>query len=776
MTRKKSSASGLFIFFFCVLIALLAKYYLIVLAVVAIALIAWIINKSSGSETKTISPDESEAIGPIRVTISSGPYFPDFIAKSTDGNQFWIPPGESVRINGVDIGDMIYVGQGLESVAGGRPEPALIDPELQISSETGDYHVRHLSYWPSYWGASPEARAAYLNWLGSGRADPEADIGYVFLYFYGIERRTLHEAKINTKALAEIPYLIEEGERLLRIYRDSGSFQSYAGSLVDLLTTQDGIGKLFEKSPPELLARRGLSFKHKLGIAQCAAASNPLPAEWAYDWLMGDPNTYLRTPASRCPEEFRKLFFHRYNSRYGSGMILPQNKTRLSLQHRTASPTFPYHSNELRKDFDLPDVSILAGPINELRKLGDQCCGELERYSRIVGKDSATANTFNAIAELPLVLWPDNYRQSLDQLYRAVLDNDGPYVITFGELVSYFPEWRETNKQSILASCRILEESHIGIEPDLRCGGPAPLSDSTVALFTCEKKGTAPLQGKRYIAAALTVRLAASVMFADGDASEIEKNLLKRQVAAWPNLIDPERTRLAAYLTLLLLTPPKLTGLKKQISELDAVGREAIANFLCTIAQADAVIDAKEMKALEKIFSTLGLDQKLLYSKVHQAATEPITVVHPASEIVGYEIPRPVAEGIKPSIMLNAERVALLQEDSERVSQILGEIFAQEPCEPEEYVHPGEDSTSADGKGASLIGLNIEQSSFLKVLMTRTQWSRNELEEIADDRKILLDGAIEDINEKAFALFNRALLEGEDPIVLDHEVVIEVQK
>jgi uncharacterized tellurite resistance protein B-like protein len=776
MTRKKSSASGLLIFFLCVLIGLVTKYYLIALAAVAVALIAWLINKSASSEKKAITPVESKAIGSIRVTISRGPYFPGFVAKSTDGNRFWIPPGQSVKISGIDIGDMIYVGEGLESVAGGQPEPALIDPKLQISGQKGDYRVRHLSYWPSYWGASPEARAAYLRWLGSGRADPEADIGYVFLYFYGIERRTLHEAKIDTKARAEIPYLIKEVERLLRIYQDSGSFQSYGGSLVDLLTTQDGIGALFEKSPPELLTRRGISLKHKLGIAQCAAAGSALPAEWAYVWLVGDPNTYLRTPASRCPEEFRKLFSHYYNNRYGSGMILPQNRTRLSLQHRTASPTFPYHGNELRKDFNLPDVSVLAGPINELRNLGDQCCGELERYSRIVGKDSAAANAFNAIIELPLVLWPDKYRQSLDQLCRAVSDNNGPYVIKFGELVSHFPEWRETNRQSILAFCRILEESQIGIEPDIRCGGTVPLSDSAVALFKCEKKGTAPLQGKGYIAATLTVRLAASVMFADGDASEVEKNLLKRQVAAWPNLINPERTRLAAYLTLLLLAPPKLTGIKKQISELDAVKREAIANFLCTIAQADAVVEAKEIKALGKIFNTLGLDQKLLYSKIHQAATEPITVVPPLSGTVGYEIPRPAAEDIKPRIMLDAERVAVLQRDSERVSQILGEVFSQKPCEPEEYIPPGDDSTSADGSDASLMGLNIEQSSFLKVLLTRTQWSRSELEEIAGDRKILLDGAIEDINDKSFALFNKPLLEGEDPIFLDAEIIIEVQK
>ena len=40
-----------------------------------------------------------------------------------------------------------------------------------------------MGYWPSYSSISPEARAAYLGWLSTGKSDPQADIGYVFLYF-----------------------------------------------------------------------------------------------------------------------------------------------------------------------------------------------------------------------------------------------------------------------------------------------------------------------------------------------------------------------------------------------------------------------------------------------------------------------------------------------------------------------------------------------------------------------------------------------------------------
>jgi len=48
-----------------------------------------------------------------------------------------------------------------------------------------------MDYWPSYCEVSPRARAAYLRWLEDGRRDESTYIGYVFLFFYGLERRLL---------------------------------------------------------------------------------------------------------------------------------------------------------------------------------------------------------------------------------------------------------------------------------------------------------------------------------------------------------------------------------------------------------------------------------------------------------------------------------------------------------------------------------------------------------------------------------------------------------
>ena len=160
-------------------------------------------------------------------TIKPAPRTPDSV---------WVPKGKSVTIGGYQIdGGLLYVGNGLRGWDSYQTEASLIDPSLLVDRQGADYRARLLSYWPSYNSASPEARAAYLKWLAGGRSDPVADIGFVFLYFYGLERRALLDAVGDPAARADLPTIMREAERLLCIYGENGSFRSYGGSLLAYL-------------------------------------------------------------------------------------------------------------------------------------------------------------------------------------------------------------------------------------------------------------------------------------------------------------------------------------------------------------------------------------------------------------------------------------------------------------------------------------------------------------------------------------------------------------
>ncbi|MDT9702706.1 TerB N-terminal domain-containing protein, partial [Streptomyces sp. P17] len=81
----------------------------------------------------------------------------------------------------------------------GSTDPCLINPALSIAVHA-NISEREFGYWPSYSEITPRARRAYLSWLADGRRDPEADIGYVFLFFYGLERRAIAEGLKDAQA------------------------------------------------------------------------------------------------------------------------------------------------------------------------------------------------------------------------------------------------------------------------------------------------------------------------------------------------------------------------------------------------------------------------------------------------------------------------------------------------------------------------------------------------------------------------------------------------
>ncbi|GAB3892852.1 hypothetical protein GCM10027612_41240 [Microbispora bryophytorum subsp. camponoti] len=168
----------------------------------------------------------------------------------------WLPPGVGVGVAGLNIvGGLLYVGAGLPSVSGQTVEPALIDPRLPVDLRRPDWTGQGLRYWPSYASIPPDSRAAYLSWLADGRRYPHVPIGYVFLYFYGLERRALHDLRLDRSTVGrELSIIQAEVRRLLRIYGENSSFRSYAGEfdqVLDLLILAGQDTRPSAGHPPE---------------------------------------------------------------------------------------------------------------------------------------------------------------------------------------------------------------------------------------------------------------------------------------------------------------------------------------------------------------------------------------------------------------------------------------------------------------------------------------------------------------------------------------------
>lgn len=779
---KKSPSSGCLVLFslfgIILLLALESPTNWIVAGIYFVGfLIVSLSNRKKTAELTTqvaeTSPQQTSKQNnkSISITFSiQGPGFVSGKVSSQNGDEFWKTPNSP----GKNYGGWIYFGRGLGAVSGDGIEPALINPELPIDPIAKDCQIRHLSYWPSYSGASPQARAVYLNWLETGRQDPNADLGYVFLYFYGLERRALHDVKFSESAKSELPIIMDEIERLLAIYDRSNSFQHYAGSFLDILKSKSIKPRQYENHPPPFRGERELKFAHRVALGQCAVDGKPLPAEWAYTWFLSDPTTHLKTAMKRCPEEFKRLFIRSYHEEYGEGIILPQNKTFLKLEHHTASPSFGYGSHDYELKTDLPNVTVLTSSVKKLQELAESCNTMLDSYSRFIKKSEAPADSFEAIIELPMALWPSEMMKPVMDASMMVESTGKPYIVPFANFQAWFPALKTINKQKLLALGRCFGEVGLGIEPDPRFGGGIPTEDASIVLFVDDKvaKNSEPTP-YYYSAAMLTLQLAVAVTAADGQVTDDEKKMLTRQLENWVHLNESERRRLHARLCLFFAEPPKLSGLKSRIENLDKVQREAVGDFLAMVALADSEVLPSEITVLGKIFKLLGLDPQSIYSKIHVAASEPVTIRPAAKMRSGYGIPKPTEQEKGYVVQLDKNRIAALQADSDRISVILGSIFSQEVIESDTATILVENEPD-EPQVPTLLGLETEYSALLQILLRQMKWTRIELEELASDRDLMLDGVLEHLNDTAFEKFNKPLFDGTDPIEINQEIAREV--
>ncbi len=337
---------------------------------------------------------------------------------------------------------MVYVGSNLRGVSQYTPiEPALIDPSLPVEGRYPDVEGQYMGYWPSYSDIPSDSRAEYLDWLAAGRP-AGAYIGYVFLFFYGIERRVLNNLDRSEVRGEEVGVLLAEVERLLDLYSGDNSFNGYASkflSIVNFLRTDLDLAAL---QPP--LVREGweLPLELKLGLGAIAASGQSLPGPWALSWLRLHPETSLRTPAVRCAQEFDELFQIRYLGMHGTGMRIQRTSTTLTHSYQPASASF---GSQVSIDADgIPDVSRLKQPVQQLHELAEVVISELDPYSRWVGKHKER-NSLGAIALLPKELAAKRESQELDGMRERVaiaLAGDNVATIPVSELVEGFPAQR----------------------------------------------------------------------------------------------------------------------------------------------------------------------------------------------------------------------------------------------------------------------------------------------------------------------------------------------
>lgn len=682
----------------------------------------------------------------------------------------WYGPSENVNVNGYDIpGGFIYVGSNLPDHYGYDNDACLIDPKLKVASaepwEAGDL----LGYWPKYHSIPEKCRGAYLKWLAEGRSEPEANIGYIFLFFYGLEHRLLVDGAKNDVSETERSAIIDEVIRLLKIYGDNGSFSGYANNFLAMEWS------LYQSEKP---APAYIDFDHwyciepfQLVLAKNINEGKPVSADMALQWYRLNPETKLRTPARRCKKEFKLLFAQHYQEKYGDGIIVKPNKTRLKINYRAASPSLNRDIN--LKTPDLPNPFILKGPIKKIETIVDACTQALDPYSRFLGRKENNPKSLAALSLIPkeLISKSSGAKIVKDRLSDICEDKMGfiPLKALYKTINQKTPV--KLLKKELEALASFLSNMDYGIAPDIRYHNMKPSLDGHVAIFL-KGHGVDFRPSREFRIVSTILRLGAMVSQIDDDLSPAEEATLQGLITDNRELTAIEKDSLMAFLHWCMRTSLNASGLKARLSEVSETEKSAISRILISVAYADGVVKPEEIKQIEKLYTTLGLNKEQVTSDIHSLAADsgPVTVDLKDPD-TSFSLPKPAkAIGTSKGFVLNNELILIRKEETKQVKSMLTDIFTEQEEEKEIET----ESTTALESINPLSLLDEAHQNLFNSLCEKETWERAAIQETCKTLGLMVDGAMEVLNEWAFENANAPLIDDGEPLYVDISLAKEI--
>lgn len=704
----------------------------------------------------------------------------------------WVGPGEVVTIQGKTISvGMLYVGE-LSTNIGYSRNPnqndlPIIDPSLAIDDAGSiDLSGDNLSYWPSYGSISPSARAAYLEFLANGASNPNIGIGYVFLYYYGLERRLLVDLGQNGDS-SERRTIMREIQRLLVLYHHNRSFRGYALNLLAFLTLQH------DEAVDEMASLGDMTAQDEnywvwIKLGRTVGKGIPISGQLALEWLRADQETRFRTPARRLEHEFEHLFKSRFSRFFPQGMIIKPNKSKLSIVYRPASALLTMESFKVTSDW--PDLSKIKSPLGKLREISDWATDELMPYSRLMGHDPDRAVTLPGLALLPVEILITKAKQeplfSFLLFLVRILKGKTKAVIPSCDLLSHWPlaEEGKISKKEAITMAQLMDKSRIGMEPDLRFGHFGISMDGLVCLYRL-KETSGQTASPEYTSASILLHLAALVAGADGFIHHQERWNMEQHLKVLTGLQPFERERLDAQMTWLLEAQPGLEGMKKRLQRLEPEKARILCRFLSMIAMADGIVRPVEIDLLEKIYTMVHQDPAQVHQDLHEMQS---SGYGPASEELAdgdvmmlslqqkspevYTIP-PAMLDIpgKHDVVLDMERVRRIQAQTAAVHNLLVEVFAASeeelPLQWSEKLKPMPELPQVGSLDAAHLQL-------FHVLLKTTTMERDDFDARCRTLGLMPDGAIEVMNDAAFAKVGEPIIVGEDPIEIDVQMAEEM--
>lgn len=729
-----------------------------------------------------------------------------YAAESGVSGLWWIPSGRAITIalgrSTLQLQNpMIYVWDGplMEP-----PEPAAVSLKMQVDDRlyqpTSD---RELGYWPKYRELTPGQRRYYLDWLATGRRDIPRELGYTFLFIYNLERRALLDRKDQAKVAAEIIRLRECYQRHAELTGDriSRSFEVYTGNFLRFLIAC--FPHAFKLEEVQAVAAQGgepTSEDLEVPLGWLAETGHPVPAQVAFALASGLPLSQRGAVVRRLKDELQRLFESRYTQRFQSGLILKSPKRRRKITYRPASAALSV------QEADIPSVLSAPKQFEVLSDLWNECVAELRKLSTVVGKQGTLTVTAEAWQAMPAELregmdhpWAESFAKLHQSKGGAVVA-----MLSAAELVQVASGGSTENLpvEKVSASrakdvAQIAQHCGFSVEPDPRLTGTGWAVSEVVALYPSlsepETTGSQMVDAARYQATACMLSVGMAIAGTDGELHEDETSELSRQLRQSFSLRPQEYRRLEARRQLLATVGADLATAVKGIKKLAPAIRTAIGQMTLALVVADGVVTAEELASTRRVYRAIGLepgDADAAIRRLMEPASslppapsseeEPVVMVAAGPVAVGEPIPAPPESITAPPVgglRLDRAAIAAIMLDTQEVAQMLADAMAAEgsielasdakspaksDASPELTAQPV--NPASGGVALHLVPLRFR--GICEALLTRGEWPTDEATKLASEHKVMLSGALEQLNDWAVEQYGAPVFIEEDGRVL----------
>lgn len=697
------------------------------------------VRHASSAAPRAIDPPRA-APPPVPSPRSPAPAAP-VTSGPSDG---FYGPHDAVTIAGRTLhGPLAYVTRDQRNA-----DASTIITSLRVGTSLG---AEPLPYWPTYAGASPAQRAVYLDWHATGRCDPETALGYVFIHFYGLERRVLVDGRDHEIVLAEL-------KRLLAIYGSSSrSFRGYATSLMAFVAlpalstlseyaVYAHLGQIADDNP---IALTGL-------LAWFHMHARPLPPSGAMLVAESMEGAKRGTVIKRARAELTNLFTIRYRERFGDGMRLDASKREEVVPYHPASPTLLSAARQIR--ISVPNVLGKPSQFAPLVDLWNECVADLKKLSFTRRDERADAPlTREAWLALPPELRADHDhpdQEAWDDAVKAAPRIGAFHVIPAGRLAAL--AGIEVDERVTGARLRKATEAAAAlgyaVEPDARVAAKTVPAAAELAIWRSKMTDAPDATLWKSVHTMLTLTL--SVALADGEVADEEGRTVDGLIEDLFALDDSMRTRVAALRAILTRQPTRATTVAKKLKETHGPGALAkIGRVLVAVAAVDGIIVDKEHKALKSLYKTMGLAASELAAAIvasgARLASDGAVQAQPARPgAAGEVIPAP-PDTQAPA--LDAPAIAAILAETREVAMLLAEVLDEDEEDAKPATVAPKPTASVAATSASTANqqwpsLDARYHDVLRELLARPVWTAAEVRAIATRAKMMPGAILETLN------------------------------